>query len=136
MSGPLLTLNRSVRALTARPQRRGRAISAMSKTKNAALAKGAVAIRKAESASKQSTAKVSWRDHKKFHPAADVFPLMSPDELRKLADDIQAHGIRVPIQTRTADDGELYLIDGRNRLDACELLGWQLVDDLATGAAR
>jgi hypothetical protein len=99
----------------------------MSKTDKAALAKNAAAIREAES--KQSTAKASWRDHKKIHPACDVFPLMDQAELRKLADDIQAHGIRVPIQTRTPEDGELYIIDGRNRLDACELLGWQLVDD-------
>jgi ParB-like chromosome segregation protein Spo0J len=70
-----------------------------------------------------------WRQFKKVHPAAEVFPLMGPDELRKLADDIQAHGIRIPIQTRTAEDGQLYVIDGRNRLDACEVLGWQLVDE-------
>ncbi len=73
--------------------------------------------------------KSSWRDFWKVHPACDVFPPMNADELRKLADDIQAHGIRVTIQTRTAEDGQLYVIDGRNRLDACELLGWHLVDE-------
>lgn len=72
----------------------------------------------------------SWRVCKKVHPAADIFPLMAADELRKLADDIvEADGLRLPIQTRTAEDGKLYVIDGRNRLDACELLGWKLVND-------
>ena len=71
----------------------------------------------------------SWRDFWKVHPAADVFPLMDAGELRKLADDIAANGLRIAIQTRTAEDGQLYVIDGRNRLDACELLGWPVVDD-------
>src|SRR5438094_10560706 len=99
------------------------------KTDKAELSKGADAIRKAKQEAKESTATRSWRDHKRIHPACDVFPLMNADELRKLADDIQAHGIRVTIQTRTAEDGQLNVIDGRNRLDACELLGWQLVDE-------
>ena len=71
----------------------------------------------------------SWRDFWQVHPACGVFPQMNADELRKLADDIQAYGIRVTIQTRTAEDGQLYVIDGRNRLDACELLSWHLVDE-------
>src|SRR5947209_9015560 len=71
----------------------------------------------------------SWRDQKKIHPACDVFPLMSPDDLRALADDIRANGLKVPIETRSTDDGELYVIDGRNRLDALELLAIQLIDD-------
>jgi len=74
--------------------------------------------------------KNSWRDHWQIHPAADVFPLMSADELRKLADDIAKNGIKVGIQTRSvAGENAPYLIDGRNRLDAMEkVLGWQIVN--------
>lgn len=102
----------------------------MSRADKAALAKGAAVIRKAELESKQSTATAmsGWRKFKKIHPACDVFPLMSPGDLRALADDIQANGLKFPIETRRTNDG-LFVIDGRNRLDALELLGIQIVDD-------
>jgi transposase len=60
----------------------------------------------------------SWRDHLKVHPAADLFPRMSEDELRELGEDIKANGLRSPIVL--TDD---MLLDGRNRLDAMELVG-------------
>ena len=73
--------------------------------------------------------KRSWRDFFQVHPAADVFPLMPQDELRKLAANIERNGLKVPIQTRAvAGESRPYVIDGRNRLDACELLGWQIID--------
>jgi hypothetical protein len=68
----------------------------------------------------------NWRDHLKVHPAADLFPLMSPDELKALADDIKANGLQTPIvlwKELWPDDTPI-LIDGRNRLDALALLGW------------
>jgi hypothetical protein len=69
-----------------------------------------------------------WRSHLKVHPAADEFELMSPEELRTLADDIKEHGLRSPIilcQEGWRDkDGAIWLLDGRNRLDALALLGW------------
>ena len=70
----------------------------------------------------------SWRDFWKVHPAADVFPLMDADALQKLADDIEANGLKVPVERRLTANG-VYVIDGRNRLDALELAGVQLVDD-------
>jgi ParB-like nuclease domain len=70
----------------------------------------------------------SWRDFWKIHPAADVFPLMGADALRKLADDIEANGLKVPVERRLTENG-VYVIDGRNRLDALESAGVQLVDD-------
>lgn len=51
------------------------------------------------------------------HPAANVFPLMGDDELRQLAEDIKANGLREPI---FRDDDDL-IVDGRNRWIACRL---------------
>ena len=51
------------------------------------------------------------------HPVAALFPMMNEAELDDLAADIKANGLRMPIVT--SDDGET-LIDGRNRLAACE----------------
>lgn len=53
------------------------------------------------------------------HPAAAVFPMLSDDELRDLAEDIKANGLIHPIIL----DGDGVLIDGRNRLAACNLAG-------------
>lgn len=52
-----------------------------------------------------------------IHPAADLFPMMSEEELRELADDIAEHGLIHPIVV----DDQGQLIDGRNRLKACEI---------------
>lgn len=52
------------------------------------------------------------------HPTAAVFPMMSPDELQELADDIAANGLQAPIVMKAN-----VLIDGRNRLAACALAG-------------
>ena len=60
----------------------------------------------------------------KVHPAAEVFPLVSGEELRKLADDIRAYGLRDAIVV--ADKGaNPILLDGRNRLEACRIAGVQ-----------
>lgn len=53
------------------------------------------------------------------HPTAARFPMLPDDELRELADDIKARGLRVPCTL--LPDGTL--LDGRNRLAACELAG-------------
>jgi hypothetical protein len=52
------------------------------------------------------------------HPAADIFPMMSSEELADLAGSIKADGQLFPIVL----DGDV-LIDGRNRLAACKLAG-------------
>lgn len=53
------------------------------------------------------------------HPAADVWPLMSPEELKSLSDDIKKNGQRLPIFV----DDENRIVDGRNRWQACQLAG-------------
>jgi hypothetical protein len=41
----------------------------------------------------------NWRDSLKIHPAAELFPQMTPDELMKLGGDIKVNGMRVPINS-------------------------------------
>lgn len=53
------------------------------------------------------------------HPAADLFPMMSEDELQSLAADIRENGLRQPV-VLTADGR---VLDGRNRLAACKIAG-------------
>jgi hypothetical protein len=62
---------------------------------------------------------MSWRDHLKIHPAAEMFPLMSESELRELGEDIKMNGLNSPIVICKGNR----LLDGRNRLDAMELVG-------------
>jgi ClpX C4-type zinc finger/ParB-like nuclease domain len=64
----------------------------------------------------------SWRDAIAVHEAAELFPMMSEEELRALADDIKKHGLHEPVAIL---DGKL--VDGRNRLSALELNGTKLV---------
>jgi hypothetical protein len=67
----------------------------------------------------------SWRDTLQVHVACEMFPLMSPDELRDQGEDIKQNGLLSPIVLWTPDklnDDELVqLLDGRNRLDALEV---------------
>jgi ParB-like chromosome segregation protein Spo0J len=53
------------------------------------------------------------------HPVADLFPMMTHEELSDLAADIKANGLIHPIVVDKAG----VLIDGRNRLRACEIAG-------------
>jgi hypothetical protein len=52
------------------------------------------------------------------HPAANLFPMLSEDARRALADDIAVNGQREPIVL-----WEGQILDGRNRLAACDLAG-------------
>jgi ParB-like chromosome segregation protein Spo0J len=73
--------------------------------------------------------KSSWRDVLPTHPAADLFPLMSEPERRELAADIRTHGLRAPAVLQRNQDGVPVLLDGRNRLDALDLLGEEITLD-------
>jgi hypothetical protein len=57
------------------------------------------------------------------HPNAAMFPMMSEPELRSLADDIKANGLKEAITLADWDDVKDGLVDGRNRLKACEMAG-------------
>src|SRR4051795_9104295 len=73
----------------------------------------------------------TWRDTIEVHPAANLFPMMSDRELKERAADIAENGQRVGVILWTPERREnvrpqkgpekLYLLDGRNRLDAIEL---------------
>ena len=54
------------------------------------------------------------------HPLADLFPMMTDDELTGLAAGIKANGLIHPI---ILDPTGKTVIDGRNRLRACEIAG-------------
>ncbi|HYE70663.1 MAG TPA: hypothetical protein VD932_03980 [Aquabacterium sp.] len=50
----------------------------------------------------------------KFHPYAEIFPLIDDADFDQLVEDIKAHGLREPIWTF-----EGQILDGRNRFMAC-----------------
>jgi hypothetical protein len=75
----------------------------------------------------------SWRDVITIHPAANLFPLMSAEALRELADDIKKQkGLTDSVAMWAPGDQteghEFQLLDGRNRLDAMELLGLPTIE--------
>jgi hypothetical protein len=63
---------------------------------------------------------LSWRNAYKVHPAADVFPMMSDEELATLGEDIKANGLKTRPVFWIDDRGNQFLLDGRNRLEAME----------------
>jgi hypothetical protein len=74
----------------------------------------------------------SWRDVIEVHSAADLFPMMTADELKALGEDIKKNGLTSPIvlwSVLKANRPQYSLLDGRNRLDAMEATGLSLIDD-------
>jgi hypothetical protein len=72
-----------------------------------------------------------WRDVLQIHPAAELFPLMTPDELRVLGEDIKRRGgvpAISPVLWEAEKGAPLLLLDGRNRLDAMEMVGLPVLD--------
>jgi hypothetical protein len=74
----------------------------------------------------------SWRDVLSVHPAADMFPLLSetdPAALRELGENIRERGLQEPVVVYCDDEADpskptsYSLLDGRNRLDAMEVVG-------------
>lgn len=53
------------------------------------------------------------------HPVADLFPMLADDELAELAESIKQRGLDHPVVL----DADGRILDGRNRLAACELAG-------------
>lgn len=57
----------------------------------------------------------------KIHPAAELFPMMTGDEFTSLVESIKTQGLREAVWLNA--DGDL--LDGRNRVAACEKAGVQ-----------
>jgi hypothetical protein len=64
-----------------------------------------------------------WRQRYKVHPAADVFPMMSDDELDKLGENIKQNGLLAQVIFYEDEDRNEFLLDGRNRMEAMERAG-------------
>ena len=57
------------------------------------------------------------------HPAAKVFPLLKDDGIDLLAEDIKDKCLQSAVAIQKTKDGDYLVLDGRNRLRACELVG-------------
>lgn len=53
-----------------------------------------------------------------YHEISNMFPMMQPDKLTELADDIKENGLHEPI---VIYEGKI--LDGRNRYQACQIVG-------------
>jgi ParB-like chromosome segregation protein Spo0J len=59
----------------------------------------------------------------RIHPAANIFPMMSPAEYAGLLENIREDGVHTVLQFRGDSWEQAELIDGRNRLKALQELG-------------
>ena len=57
------------------------------------------------------------------HPVADIFPLLSDSEIETLAGDIKRNGQQEPVTLQITKGGAKVVVDGRNRLLACDRAG-------------
>ena len=72
---------------------------------------------------KTTSASTGWRSILPIHPAAELFPRMTPDELRALGEDIVKNGLTNSIVLFQLDSkSPVRLLDGISRLDAIEMV--------------
>jgi hypothetical protein len=80
-------------------------------------------MRRLHKTTKAIVCHASWRDVLPIHPACELFPPLPPDELRPLAEDILKNNFTSAVVLWRPDPkGQAQLLDGRNRLDALELV--------------
>jgi hypothetical protein len=75
-----------------------------------------------------------WRDDLPVHEAANLFPMMPESDLKELGDDIRRNGLSSPIAIQI-EKGKPVLLDGRNRLDALEIVGFRVRLERGNGNA-
>jgi len=70
-----------------------------------------------------------WRKLLPVHKAADCLPMMTDAEIKALAADIKANGLlnKIDLVVQPHNENDM-LLDGRNRMEAMELLGKRLFD--------
>jgi len=83
-----------------------------------------------------NTRSANWRSYVNVHPAADLFPLLPPEELAEMTERIKANGIQVPLAFYTDEQGKIWLLDGRNRLDALAASGYDVEAFLKSKPSR
>ena len=83
-----------------------------------------------------NTRSANWRSYVNVHPAADLFPLLPPEELAGMTERIKANGIQVPLAFYTDEQGKVWLLDGRNRLDALAASGYDVEAFLKSKPSR
>jgi hypothetical protein len=66
---------------------------------------------------------MSWRDELPVHPAAELFPPMTGQELDDLAVDIKKNGLKIAVVIYIDPEEKSWFLEGRNRLDAMEKVG-------------
>src|SRR4051812_16584258 len=66
------------------------------------------------------------------HPAAHLFPMLSKKELSELSEDIKKNGLIDPVWLYEEND-TVFLIDGRNRVLACQLAHVEIKTKTYTG---
>lgn len=80
--------------------------------------------------------KKSWRDIYGIHPAANLFPRPSDDELRQRGENIKRNGLKEPVvlwckeaslNANLDSPAEFVVIDGISRLDSMEIVGIETV---------
>jgi hypothetical protein len=70
----------------------------------------------------EAPSRKSWRDVLPIHPAAELFPLPPPDELKALGEDIVKNNLTSSVVLwRAHPNAQAQLLDGRSRLDAIEI---------------
>lgn len=69
----------------------------------------------------------------KAHPAAELFPLLDDGDLADLASDIRERGLIEPVWLYDDPEHGRVVLDGRNRLRACEMAGVEPTTRLYTG---
>jgi ParB-like chromosome segregation protein Spo0J len=67
--------------------------------------------------------------NRKFHPIAELFPMMEKAKLDELAQDIKENGLEIPILIH--QDGRI--VDGRNRYLACKAAGVKCEEEIFVG---
>ena len=69
----------------------------------------------------------SWRDQIKIHPAADLLPTTTADEVKILGEDIKKNRLHIPVAFfKEQKHSPPKLLDGIRRLDAIEAVGFTI----------